>query len=207
MTDLKDLDMRLRTRLSPPDVTTLFDDRGDFDLNPDYLPHIPHPLRPAAVLAPIVRRPEGWTMMLTERTHDMPSHPGQISFPGGRVQEEDADAVATALRETLEEIGVGEPFIQPIGTFDPYVSGSGFRIIPVVAYVEPGFELIPDPREVAGVFEVPLSFLFDADNHIVREDEWRGRRGRYYEMTYERWRVWGVTAGMIRALYERLYLT
>jgi 8-oxo-dGTP pyrophosphatase MutT (NUDIX family) len=200
-----DLEHRLRVRLHPLDALTALPERGDNDLNPQWKEFRPLDLKPAAVLAPIVRRPEGWTLMFTQRTHEMPSHPGQISFPGGRVQAEDADAVATALRETREEIGLEHSFIRPLGVIDPYVTGTGYRIIPVIAFIEPGFELTPDPREVAEVFETPLDFLFDPANHHLHEGEWRGRKGRYYEMPYQGRRIWGATAGMIRALYERLY--
>jgi len=201
-----DLEKRLTARLLPLETATALAERGDTDLNPHWTPLTPPTLlTPAAVLAPIVRRPEGWTLMLTQRTHDMPSHPGQISFPGGRVQAEDSDALATALRETREEIGLEARFIRPLGVIDPYVTGTGYRIIPVIAFVEPGFELRPDPREVAEVFETPLDFLLNPANHLLHEGEWRGRMGRYYEMPHEGRRIWGVTAGIIRALYERLY--
>lgn len=200
-----DLEHRLATRLLPLDHFSRLADRGDHDLNPDWDWLGPPTLTPAAVLVPIVRRPEGWTLMLTERTHDMPSHPGQIAFPGGKMHAEDPDLIATALRETYEEIGLEARFIRPLGVIDPYVTGSGFRVAPVIGFVEPGFEIVPDPREVAGVFETPIAFILDPANHIVQEAEWRGRQGRFYEMPYQGHRIWGATAGMIRALYERLY--
>lgn len=200
-----DLERRLETRLLPLEAATQLAERGDADLNPERAELRPPVLRPAAVLAPIIRRTEGWTLMFTERAIDMPSHPGQVSFPGGRVQAEDADAIATALRETYEEIGIEPHFIRPLGVIDPYVTGTGYRIIPVIAFVEPGFVLKPDPREVAEVFETPIAYLLDPENHLVIEGEWRGAKGRYYEMPHDGRRIWGVTAGMIRALYERLY--
>ncbi len=203
-----DLETRLRTRLDPlgdivSDLAPIMP-RSDRDLNPDW-PASVVSLRPAAVLAPIVRRPEGWTMLFTQRAADLPSHGGQISFPGGRVEASDASVLDAALRETEEEIGLARSFVTPIGGFEPYETGTGFRIAPIVAFVEPGFTLTPDPREVAEVFEAPFEFFMDAANHERREGEWRGRKGAYYAMPYQDRFIWGATAGMIRALYERLY--
>ncbi len=201
-----DLESRLRAKLDPLDrIVACAPSRSDRDLNPDWT-DLPSPLRPAAVLAPIVRRPEGWTVLFTQRTNETPSHPGQISFPGGRVQEEDADALATALRETEEEIGLGRAFIEPIGAWDRYNTGTGFAVTPIVGLVDPGFELTLDPREVAEVFEAPLAFLLDPANHERREGVWRGITRAYYAMPYENRFIWGATAGMIRALYERLFV-
>lgn len=195
----------MRARLDPLDrIAPLGVDRSDRDLNPDWT-DLPAPLRPAAVLAPIVRRPEGWTMLFTQRAEETPAHPGQISFPGGRVQKSDADAIETALRETEEEIGLARRFIEPLGAWDRYNTGTGFTITPIVAFVEPGFELRLDPREVADVFETPLSFLMNPANHERREGVWKGVVRAYYAMPYEGRFIWGATAGMIRALWERLY--
>jgi 8-oxo-dGTP pyrophosphatase MutT (NUDIX family) len=203
--NFEDLEARLRARLSPLAAAHDAPARGDGDLNPDWPALAPRDLMPAAVLAPIVRRRGGWTMLFTRRAEETPAHPGQISFPGGRVQASDAGPVDTALRETGEEIGLERTFIEPLGGFDAYETGTGFRITPIVGLVETGFKLRLDPREVAEAFEVPLSFLFDPANHERREGEWRGRRGSYYAMTYEARFIWGATAGMVRALYERLY--
>ncbi|GAM96558.1 hypothetical nudix hydrolase YeaB [alpha proteobacterium U9-1i] len=203
MIDQTDFEQRLRSRLDAFDRVSART-RGDADFNEDW-PERPATFRPAAVLAPIVKRPGGWTMLFTQRAEETPAHPGQISFPGGRVHEDDANAVETALRETLEEIGLERRFIEPVGAWDQYETGTGFRITPIVGLIEPGFELKLDPREVASVFEAPLSFLFDPSNHERREGEWRGRKRSYYAMPYGERFVWGATAGMIRALYERLY--
>lgn len=201
--DWNDLEQRLRARLTPLDRLHEIAQRGDRDLNPDWSD--PQSFREAAVLAPIVRRPEGWTMLFTERAADLPHHPGQVAFPGGRVEERDRGPLGAALRETEEEIGLSRAFITPLGASDAYFSGTGFRITPIVAFVTPGFELRVDPREVADVFETPVSFLMNPANHERREGEFRGRRGAYYAMPHEGRFIWGVTAGMIRALYERLY--
>lgn len=144
-------------------------------------------------------------MLFTQRTEETPAHPGQISFPGGRVQASDAGPLDTALRETFEEIGLGRERIEPLGAFDRYETGTGFRITPVVGLIRPGFELALDPREVASVFEAPLSFLFNPANHERREGEWRGVKRAYYAMPYEEHFIWGATAGMVRALYQRIF--
>lgn len=203
MMDWIDLERRLRERLTPLDRLHEARPRSDRDLNPDW--PAPVALREAAVLAPIVRRPEGWTMLFTERSADLPHHPGQVSFPGGRVEETDAGPLAAALRETEEEIGLSRTFVTPLGGGDAYSTGTGFRITPIVAFVQPGFDLRVDPGEVADVFETPVAFLMNPANHERREGEWRGRRGAYYAMPYEGRFIWGATAGMIRALYERLF--
>ena len=198
-----DLEARLSARLDPLDRIAKAVARGDRDLNPDW-PASERSFRAAAVLAPIVKRPAGWTLLFTERAADLASHAGQISFPGGRIEEGETPLEA-ALRETEEEIGLARRFVRPLGGFDAYETGTGFRIAPIVALIEPGFELTLDPREVANVFEAPFAFFMDVANHERREGEWRGRRGAYYAMPYEGRHIWGATAGMIRALWERLY--
>jgi 8-oxo-dGTP pyrophosphatase MutT (NUDIX family) len=200
-----DVESLLRAKLDPLDqLAHDAPTRGDRDLNPDWTER-PAVLKPAAVLAPIIMRPEGWTMLFTQRAEETPAHPGQVSFPGGRVHADDGSPLETALRETEEEIGLARAFIEPIGAWDRYETGTGFRITPIVGLVEPGFSLMLDPREVASVFETPLAFLLDPANHERREAEWRGARRAYYAMPYEDRFIWGATAGMIRALYERLY--
>jgi 8-oxo-dGTP pyrophosphatase MutT (NUDIX family) len=198
------LESLLRQRLDPLGAVALESARmrGDNDLNPGWDNH--PDTRPAAVLAPIVKRASGWTMLFTERSHETPAHPGQISFPGGRVAG-DESALDTALRETEEEIGLARAFIEPIGAWDRYDTITGFRVTPIVGLVEPGFALTLNPREVASVFEAPLDFLMDPANHEKRDAQWQGRTRYYYAMPYEGRFIWGATAGMIRALYERLY--
>jgi 8-oxo-dGTP pyrophosphatase MutT (NUDIX family) len=162
-------------------------------------------LKPAAVLAPIVMRPEGWTLLLTERTTTMPTHAGQIAFPGGRVQAEDATVVETALRETEEEVGLSRRFVRPLGAIDSYETVTGYHVTPIVALVEPGFALSLDPREVADAFEAPLAFLMNPAHHERHERDWQGLRRAYYVMPYQNRTIWGATAGMIKTLYDRLY--
>jgi 8-oxo-dGTP pyrophosphatase MutT (NUDIX family) len=203
MIDLADLEARLANRLDPLDRLGGVA-RGDFDADPGRRPPA-QTFTAAAVLAAIVRRPEGWTMLLTQRTETMPTHAGQVAFPGGRVQDEDDGPVAAALREAEEETGIARSLFRPIGGWDRYETGTGFRITPIVAFLEPGFVARPDPREVDAVFETPLWFLFDPANHKLNAREYRGQTRTFYEMPYEDRYIWGATAGMIRALWERLY--
>jgi len=162
---------------------------------------VPQTWKPAAVLVPLVSHAEGVTVLLTQRTADMPSHAGQIAFPGGRKQQEDADAKATALRETEEEVGLSRTFVQVIGAVDPYRTGTGYEITPVVGIVTPGFTIHADPREVADVFEVPLSHFLDAQNHRIDSRIFQGRERRFYAMPYGDRYIWGATAGMLKNLH------
>ncbi len=161
-------------------------------------------LTPAAVLFPIVLRDGGHTVLLTQRTAHLRDHAGQISFPGGRVEPEDASPVHTALRETEEEIGLARQRIDVLGFLPEYRTGTGFRVTPVVALVHPPFELSLDPFEVAEAFEVPLDFLLDTTNHQRQSLHYRGALRSYYAMPYGDYFIWGATAGMIRSLVERL---
>ncbi len=172
---------------------------SDFSLN-GVVP-VPERWRPAAVLVPLVRHGSGTTVLLTQRTDDMPSHAGQIAFPGGRQQAEDADAVATALRETEEEVGLTRSFIEVIGPVDLYRTGTGYEITPIVGIVTPGFTTRADPREVADVFEVPLAHFLDERNHRIDSRVWQGRERRYYAMPYGERYIWGATAGMLKNLH------
>jgi len=163
-------------------------------------------LTPAAVLFPIVRRPIEASVLLTQRTAHLRDHAGQVSFPGGRVEAGDPSPVHTALRETEEEIGLSRECIEILGFLPEYRTVTGFRVTPVVALIEPPFELQPDPFEVAEVFEAPLGFLLDPANHQQHEIHYRGALRRYYAMPYGDHFIWGATAGMIRSLSERLGL-
>jgi 8-oxo-dGTP pyrophosphatase MutT (NUDIX family) len=164
------------------------------------------PLTAAAVLFPIVSREGGYTVLLTQRTAHLRDHAGQISFPGGRVEEEDLSPIHTALRETEEEIGLTRDCVQILGFLPEYRTGTGFRITPVVGLVHPPFELRPDSFEVAEVFEVPFSFLLDPANHKRHSIDYRGAIRHFYAMPYGDYFIWGATAGMIRSLADRLAL-
>jgi 8-oxo-dGTP pyrophosphatase MutT (NUDIX family) len=164
---------------------------------------VPRPtaFKPAAVLVPLVKHDTGVTVLLTQRTEDMPSHAGQVAFPGGRPQPEDADATATALREAHEEIGLERRFVDIIGWVDRYVTGTGYEITPVVAVVTPGFTTRADPREVADIFEVPLDHFLDVRNHkIDSRTTPQGTTRPYYAMPYGERYIWGATAGMLKNL-------
>ena len=163
-------------------------------------------LTPAAVLFPIVDREGVYTVLLTQRTAHLRDHAGHISFPGGRVEAEDASPTAAALRETEEEIGLPSDFVEILGFLPEYRTGTGFRVTPVVGLVHPPFELKPDPFEVAEVFEVPLNFLLDPANHQQHSMHYRGAMRQYFAMPYGDYFIWGATAGMIRSLSERLGL-
>jgi len=138
--------------------------------------------------------------LLTQRTADMPSHAGQIAFPGGRRQAGE-DAVAAALRETEEEVGIAARFIDVVGAVDLYRTGTGFEITPIVGVLTPGFTVRADPREVADVFEVPLEHFLDEVNHKLDSRQYQGRERRYYAMPYGERYIWGATAGMLKNLH------
>lgn len=182
------------------------DEFGDHRLNPDLRHLIVRPgLRDAAVLVPVVDRSEGASVILTQRTSNLRDHSGQIAFPGGRIDPQDASPEQAALRETAEEIGLGAGHIEVIGRLPDYVSGSGYRIAPVLSVVRPGFSLDLNPQEVDAAFEVPLAFLMDPANHRRKSRVWNERERFFYEMPFGERYIWGVTAGIIRTLYERLY--
>lgn len=162
------------------------------------------PIRPAAVLVPIIDHPEP-TVLLTQRTAHLPDHAGQISFPGGKIEPDDADPGAAALREAHEEVGLDGAFIEPIGYLDLYLTTQGYRIVPLLARIEPGFTLTLNADEVDNVFEVPLEFLMKPDNHQMHSREWNGTTRTYYAMPFGERYIWGVTAGILRNLYERIY--
>ena len=181
-------------------------DDGDHRFNPHH-PRltIQQALRDAAVLIPVVDHGDEATVILTKRAERLKSHSGQVAFPGGRIDPTDASPEAAALRETAEEIGLGEDHIEIIGRMRDYVSGSGYRIAPVLAIVRPGFDLSINEHEVDAAFEVPLRFLMDPANHSQDSRMWNEREWFFYDMPYGGQRIWGVTAGIIRTLYERLY--
>jgi 8-oxo-dGTP pyrophosphatase MutT (NUDIX family) len=163
------------------------------------------PIRPAAVLIPVVDHPEP-TVLLTQRSAHLNDHAGQISFPGGKIDPTDASPLDAALREAWEEVGLEREFIDPIGYLDLYGTSFGFRILPTVARVKPGFKLRVSAAEVDDAFEVPLAFLMNPANHQIHSKEFRGIERSYYAMPFAERYIWGATAGILRALYERIYL-
>jgi 8-oxo-dGTP pyrophosphatase MutT (NUDIX family) len=177
--------------------------RGDHDLNPGETPPSAA-LRPAAVLVPLIDHPNGWAVLLTQRTAHLSAHAGQISFPGGRIEADDADPVAAALRETEEEVGLARDHISVVGRLDTYVTGTGFEITPIVGIVAPPYTLTIDPYEVAEAFEVPLSYVLDTRNHNRTERESAGRTRVFFVLPYEGRNIWGATAGMLVNLAEVL---
>jgi 8-oxo-dGTP pyrophosphatase MutT (NUDIX family) len=166
--------------------------------------HLPKTLFAAAVLVPIVERETGLTMLLTERSATLKNHAGQISFPGGRIEPDDTDAVAAALRECEEEIGLERQFVSIAGFLPPQVLLSGFWVSPVVGFVRPGFTLRPDETEVADVFEVPLEHVLDATNHRATQRTLGATTINVYHIPYLHRNIWGATAGMIVALENLL---
>jgi 8-oxo-dGTP pyrophosphatase MutT (NUDIX family) len=202
---------RARARLSLDVPAALHDHaitnviRGDLDLDPALWEKAGvTATRPAAVLIPVVDHPEA-TVLLTLRTGDLSSHAGQIAFPGGKIDATDASPLAAALREAQEEIGLEASLIDPIGYLDLYLTFSGFRILPVVARVIPNYALTLNASEVADAFEVPLAFLMEPANHKRGSRDWKGITRQYYAMPFGERYIWGVTAGILRNLYERIY--
>ena len=162
------------------------------------------PIRPAAVLIPVVDHKEP-TVLLTQRAVHLADHAGQIAFPGGKIEATDASPLDAALREAEEEVGLDRAYVHPIGYLGVYGTGFGFRILPTVARVQPGFSLSINPSEVDDAFEVPLAFLMNPENHQLHSKEFRGMERSYYAMPYAERYIWGATAGILRILYERIY--
>jgi 8-oxo-dGTP pyrophosphatase MutT (NUDIX family) len=163
------------------------------------------PIRPAAVLIAVVEH-EQPTILLTQRAAHLNDHAGQVAFPGGKIDATDASPLDAALREAEEEVGLGRSYVEPIGYLDLYGTAFGFRILPTVARVRPGFTLRINENEVESAFEVPLAFLMDPANHQVHSKEFRGAERSYYAMPFEERYIWGATAGILRVLYERICL-
>lgn len=179
--------------------------KGDFQLNPNFTPLRSRPLMPAAVLVPVVAYDEGERVILTKRTAHLSNHAGQISFPGGRIDPGDPDVIATALRETEEEIGLDRVHVSILGALDAYVTGTGFVVVPVVGMVKPGFDLLPQQHEVAEIFEVPFDFLMNHRNHQRHKGVFNGVERQWWAMPYNDKYIWGATAGMLRNLHDLLH--
>jgi len=199
----------IKMRLARKGDARLAAETGDHILNPDLGPYAKWKGKPrdAAVLIGIQGRVEDPQVLLTERTVHLSSHAGQIAFPGGRIDADDTDAVGAALREAHEEVGLDKRDVELIGCLAPYLTGSGYRVIPVVARIDGHPHLHPNPNEVADIFEVPLSFLMNPANHQKQSREWEGKRRYFYAMPFQERYIWGVTAGIIRSLYETVYTT
>ena len=181
-------------------------DFGDHHLNPDITDYLKgRPLHDAAVLIPVIDHADAPSVLLTQRARHLRTHSGQIAFPGGRIDAEDGDAETAAIRECEEETGIGPEHVEIVGRLPDYMAGSGFRISPVLSVLTPGFTVQANPHEVDAVFEVPLAFLMDEANHGRGRRVVAGHMRNYFEMPYGDWYIWGVTAGIIRLMYERLY--
>ena len=209
--DPEDVFARIRERISPTlgadalDVT-ITPISGDHLLNhwvvtPDFLVTT----RVAAVLVGLVERPEGLQVLLTQRTASLRDHSGQIAFPGGKMDPSDASPAATAIREAGEEVGLPPDAIEVLGYLDPYLTRTGFRIVPVVARITPPFDLVINPEEVVDAFEVPFAYVMDRANHQLNTRTWKEQTWQFYAMVHGGRTVWGITAGILRILYERLY--
>jgi 8-oxo-dGTP pyrophosphatase MutT (NUDIX family) len=196
------LNLDVPAGLTDPDVTPA---RGDHDADPvmQKIAQV-RPIRPAAVLVPVVDHPEP-TVLLTQRAQHLPNHPGQVSFPGGKIESSDADPLAAALRETEEEIGLDRGHVEPLGYLDLYMTTLGYRIVPTIARVKPGFKLNLNVAEVDNVFEVPLAFVMDRANVQRHSRDWQGMTRHYYAITFGERYIWGVTAGILCNLYDRIY--
>ena len=198
------LSLAVPAALTDPDAPAI---RGDLDLDPEAWKKAGViASRPAAVLVAVVALPVP-VVILTQRTTDLTSHAGQIAFPGGKIDPHDATPLAAALREAEEEIGLARALVEPLGYLDLYLTFSGFRILPTVARVAPGYELVINRAEVSEVFEVPLDFLMTPENHQRHSRDWKGIIRHYYAIPYGERYIWGVTAGILRNLYERIYRT
>jgi 8-oxo-dGTP pyrophosphatase MutT (NUDIX family) len=198
--------------MTPADVrqalaqASVHSDGGDYDLNPHRRAMMKGPLKNAAVLVPILLRPEGLSLLLTQRTETLSSHAGQISFPGGRIDAADSSPTAAALREAYEEVGIPETSVDVIGQLSWYQTGSGYNIQPVVGLVRPNFNVRPQPTEVAEVFEVPLLDALDPESHLIETREWENRPIHFYVIPVAGRRVWGATAGILVNLSRHLGL-
>ncbi len=179
--------------------------RGDHDLNSASFPRVEGVYKPAAVLIPIVLRKEEPFVILTRRASHLNKHAGQISFPGGRAEEADLSAIDTALRESEEEIGLNPELVEVAGSLSTYLTVTHYSVTPIVGFVEPGFELVADAGEVAEIFEVPLNFLMDKQNHKKHSGFHDGVERFWYAMPYGEYYIWGATAGMIKDLSERVH--
>lgn len=194
----------LRQKEDPPELD--WQNHSDMLMNPAYGDMLKTiELRDAAVLMPVVDDGPDARVILTQRTSKLRKHSGQVAFPGGGIDPEDGSPEAAAMREAEEEIGLSPEFVETVARLPVYEAMSGFAITPVLAVVKPGFNLKLNEDEVEAVFEVPLSFLMNEQNHIIDSREWAGSERFFYRMPYGEWNIWGVTAGILHTAWERLY--
>jgi 8-oxo-dGTP pyrophosphatase MutT (NUDIX family) len=192
----------LPLRALDPSIVPPYGDQSlnDWDVSADFLATT----RPAAVLVGLVARENGVHVLLTLRTADLRDHAGQIAFPGGKIEASDASPADAALREAYEEVGLPSSAVEVIGYLDPYLTRTRYRILPVVARLHPPFTLTINPAEVVEAFEVPFAFLMDAANYETRQREWLGKPRSFFAVTHGERLIWGITAGILRVLSERL---
>ena len=177
---------------------------SDYDLNPDVALPEGRTLRDAAVLVPVVERSSGASILLTKRSSALKHHPGQIAFPGGKVDEGDGGVEGAALREAWEEIGLEAKMVSVLGTLPPHETVTGFQVTPVLGMVSVDYQARPEPGEVAEVFEAPLDHVINPSNYLIEGRRWRGQRRRYFTVPWGPYYIWGATARMLRALADRM---
>lgn len=177
---------------------------SDFDLNPDVVLPEGRKLRPAGVLVPVMADRNGAKMLLTKRSSRLKHHPGQISFPGGKQDEGDADVTAAALREAQEEVGLPLEHVTVLGTLPTHETVTGFLVTPVIGWIDRPFKIIPEPGEVAEVFTVPLTHVTEKAEFSVQSRRWRGTRRHYYTVPFGPYYIWGATARILRGLADRM---
>jgi len=196
---MHDAEERLRKALNRPARPS-----SDFDLNPAITLPPGRVLRPAAVLVPVWLRPQGARLVLTKRASHLKHHPGQIAFPGGKVDAGDDGVIGAALRESREEVGLPPELVDIAGTLPPHETVTGFTVTPILGFIRDSFTPVPEAGEVDEVFTVPLSHVLDPAHYAIEKRLWRGEWRRYYAVPYGPYYIWGATARILRALADRI---